>query len=279
MNINNNYPHPVLGNSNDFTSNEFKLSIRAAEQDFKFKYICFFDFGVFHDDIKKMIDDGLIKYVVQVYSSRTSFREIFSGNESSFKFEIPVNKISGRVQFFGFLIANNPIKKYRPRGLNKEFFPDMFFEIFSGDILGVSNRTDTFIDPKFKKPLKSSTKSIIKFIPDNDLKSHFEVRNWNEDQINVLVPMKVKGLKKRFKELHIQAIFLPIIAEALSRIHSGDSEFEDLKWYYVLNKEFNKLGIDVDLDNFYKAQMLLQKPFKNYLNKLTSIDEFIANDE
>lgn len=279
MNVNNNYPHPVLGNSNDFISNDFKLSIRTAEQDFKFRYICFFDLGVFHDDIKKMIDDGLIEYVVQVYSPRTSYREIFSGNESSFKFEIPVDKISGRIQFFGYLIAKNHIENYQPEGLNKEFFTDMFFKIFTGDILGVSNRTDTFIDPKFKKPLKSSTKSIIRFIPDNDLKSHFEVKNWNEDQINVLIPKKIIDLKERFKDLHIQAIFLPIIAEALSIIHSENNEFEDLKWYYVLNKEFNKLDIDVDCDNFYKAQILLQKPFKNYLNKINSIDELIANEQ
>ena len=281
MNINNSYPHPVLGNSNDFTLNDFKLNIRTAEQDFMYRYLCVFDMGVVHDDIEKLINKNQIEYVVQVYCQRTFFRKIFRGNEKSIQFDIPIEHIRGRIEFVGFLIAKDDIENYNPEGLNEDYFVNAKYKICSGDVLGITNKTVDFIEPKYKKPLKSSTKSIIKFSPSKEIKAHYKVRSWAEDQIDVFVPKKMYSLlkKKQYQHIHVQGLYLPIIADALSKIHDReDSELNDLKWYYVINKEFNNLGIDQDEDNYYKAQILLKKPLKKYIEKINNIDELITDE-
>ena len=48
--------------------------------------------------------------------------------------------------------------------------------------------------------------------------------------------------------------------------------------YFFFNKEFNKLGIDEDEDNYFKAQMLLQKPLKKYMKKLQTIDDLFEDE-
>ena len=75
MNKNLSFPYPVLGNSTDFSFNEFNLNIRermiAGHHEFK----GMFDFGSMHDDFDKLLSDNSISFTVLVKSSSTLLRE------------------------------------------------------------------------------------------------------------------------------------------------------------------------------------------------------------
>ena len=64
MNINTNYPYPVLGNSDDLTFNEFRLDMKHKALNNVFQYRGIFSFSPMHNDYEKYINKstGAILY-------------------------------------------------------------------------------------------------------------------------------------------------------------------------------------------------------------------------
>jgi len=281
MNVNNNYPHPVLGNSKDFEFNEFTLNIRYGGKNSMHQFRSVFDMGVAHDDIEKLIQENKAEYIVQVYCQKTFYREIFRGNEKTLQFDIKNEYLSGRIEYEGFLISKVTMENYDPYGLD-EYFTNAKYQIFPGDILGVSNKTVHYIEPNFKKPLSNRSKAIITFKETDEFKNYYQVSKWNANQIEVKVPKKMYSLiqkKDLFQSINEFSILVTIVTEALYKIDHNPDDFEDLKWFTVIKREVEKLEINNDEDYYYKAQMLLKKPLKKYTEKLEFFDRLIENDE
>ena len=63
-----------------------------------------------------------------------------------------------------------------------------------------------------------------------------------------------------------------MLTEAIYKIDSGEYiQLQDLKWYYVVQQELEKLDLG-ELDSSAKAQILLDGPFNKMIQQLKPLD-------
>jgi hypothetical protein len=77
---NRNYPHPVLGISDDYKSSAItvKLNIEAKFDFFEIRPI----FSLKNDDIQVLLDIDNAKYITQVYCRGTMYRDVITSRKS-----------------------------------------------------------------------------------------------------------------------------------------------------------------------------------------------------
>jgi hypothetical protein len=282
MNKNLSFPYPVLGNSTDFSFNEFNLNIRermiAGHHEFK----GMFDFGSMHDDFDKLLSDNSISFTVLVKSSSTLLREYFTSKEKTILFQLPVGSLKGNIEFTGYIVIDKNIKNFTPDHQNEEFFFESSYDLHAGEILGVSNTLKWLYYPDFKGRTNSNKKPIISVVPDdNSKKDRYRVLAWGENQIGVGVPRKwfkiIETLKKsEFEFFHKSMFYLPVLTEAISKVRDNDAyeELEGLKWYEIIKQDLEKRDlIDSDYDSVELAQILFNDPMRSYIKSLVYIDE------
>ena len=281
MNINSTFPFPVLGNSTDYSFNEFSLNIRERMIGGHHEFKGTFDFGSMHDDLEKLLSEKSISFTVLVRCASTYIRQYFTSNEKSIIFSIPVGSLKGRIEFTCYIFVDRNINKFTPIHQNKEFFFESSYDLQTGDIIGISNTLKWNYFPDFKGRSKSNKKNIIRIGPDeSSKKDHFKVSAWGTNQLYVGIPRKwwrkFEPLKKSEYEIfHKSTFILPVLSEAISKYKSDDGEqYKGLKWYEVIENELNERDlIDKDLDCLILAQILLEGPLKHYINNLKYIDD------
>jgi len=280
MNKDLSFPYPVLGNSTDFSFNEFNLNIRermiADHHEFKGT----FDFGRMHDDFEKLLLDNSISFTVLVECSSTLIRQYFTSSEKSILFSIPVGLLKGDIKFTGYIVVDKNIKNFTPDHQNEEFFFESSYDLHAGEIIGLSNTLKWLYYPDFKGRTKSNKKNIISVVPDDSSKKdRYRILSWGENQIGVGVPRKwfkkIESLKKsEFEFFHKSMFYLPVLTEAISKVLDETESFESLQWYEIIKHELEKRDLmDIDNDSAELAQIIFNNPLKGFMNSLIYIDE------
>ena len=96
-NVNKNYPYPVLGNLNDFSSsNNFTLRVRYGARNGQYEFTCNIEFDSFRTDYEELIKDRKIKFCVVVFNAQTFCRKYFSGYEKQIRFDVPQGSLRGK---------------------------------------------------------------------------------------------------------------------------------------------------------------------------------------
>ena len=286
-NINKNYPHPVLGNLNDFeSSNNFSLRVRYGARNGQFEFTCNITFDTFRTDYENLIQDRKIKFCVLVHNSQTFFRQYYTGFEKEIRFDIPQDTIRGKLNLIAYMSSSESIKNFSPVGQNEIFYGESTYDIDEGSIIAVSNTITTFIEPYFKKQNKDDAKHIIKFVKSKTLINTFEVRNWGEDQLIVEMPKTLYELwstqiTEQVKYIHHCAIYLPILTDAITKIEyeDGKEQYGDLKWFFIIDKLIKDAELPDDMDASTKAQKLMQGPFKPFVKEIESIMETLIGED
>ena len=280
-NINKNFPYPVLGNINDFDgSNLFVLTARYGAKNRQYEFTCNLKYDAFRDDYEDFVKEKKMKYVIQAFNAQTFYREYFEGYVKEIRFDIPQNRLRGMVLFTGFITAAEDIFEFSPINQNEEFYGKSKFDILKGGILAVSNTLKHHIDPNFNKQDNTNGKHIITFVEDENIKTHFRVKAWADDQLKVGIPKKLYQEWSNHTEgdnryFHHCALYLPVLTEAIWRVESDDEnkQFADLKWYHVIEQLIEKMDFDPNLDPHIKAQKLMMGPFKPYVKQLDLLME------
>ena len=281
-NIDKNYPYPVIGNVNDFeVSNLFELSIRYGAGNNQYEFLCSLKFDPFRTDLEELIKQKKIKYMIQVFNAQSWYREYFEGYEKEIRFNIPQNEICGMCIFTGYIIAVEEIDNYSPIGQNEEFYGKSAFGILPGSQLGVSNSIKKLFEPNFSNQDLANAKHIIQFVPDENIKTYFQVKEWGNHQLNVGIPKKMYAQWNNLSTgenqyLSYLSFYLPILTEAISRVESDDdvnNQLKDYKWYYVIEQLIEEMNLNENMDPHVKAQELMKGPLKPYIKRLDVLME------
>lgn len=130
------YPHPVLGNRDDFPNSQFQatfslepLSAGATHWELKATYAC----G--NLKLKKLIQAHKAKYVCHVECGATVYRRQFSSYTEDNTFRIPCADIAHELAVTGLIVADVDISHYKPQNPNTDY-GTQDFAIRAGDILG-----------------------------------------------------------------------------------------------------------------------------------------------
>ncbi|WIM41138.1 hypothetical protein PO903_09800 [Paenibacillus sp. PK4536] len=276
------YPYPVLSYySDDIINSYFSTNLNSSEslENYSFEAICDTDCK----GITNIINEKKAKYAFLIDCSSTRFRKLFSSYDPKFNFEIPSEKLEGKVEICSFVLASENMKNY----FLEEFHEDYSGTVFSvnaGDILAIDRdrifHAEKDIDSLQKIP------SIFSVQPDyNDDAPHFDIDSSGEKIIIKLSQSNYKNyslisLDHNSNKLIASLFIIPALVQTFETIKSNDSiDFEDLRWYHVINKHLLKINIDMrmgDLENnssILVAQELIGNPIEEALNFLKIIVE------
>jgi len=274
------FPHPVLGNSSDFVINSFSINVRKRLFDGNFEFRISFDIGNLHDDYEKLAAEGKFNFCILVNCRRLYLREYHSSESKTIEFTIPQGSLKGSVVFTGYIVTKSSIKNFTPFHQNEEFFFDAAYDLYPGDIVGISNSLKEFFDPDFQGQDRRRKRSIIAIEMDpNSKKNYYKVSDWGFDQLIVGIPKQLHEEwhplnKAEYEIFNKWVLILPVLTEAIEKVTNQESDLAGTKWYEVIEYHLNdKDLLESDLDNNTKAQILLQGPLKDYIVKLNYIDE------
>lgn len=156
------YPHPVLGNSDDFSAGKFALKDNSVWYSVDTEHIRIK--GVFeleHATLQSMLECGEASLVIRMDCDKTSFRCVYKSSGPKFEITVPAESVRARIELEALLVANCPVPEYRPLHVNPLYGSEAVFSVQNGDLLAYAGAANLPINLRFD-PLVSPLGSIIR---------------------------------------------------------------------------------------------------------------------
>ncbi|MDR1168519.1 MAG: hypothetical protein LBK53_06505 [Heliobacteriaceae bacterium] len=256
MKLRNNFPHPVLiDNGSDYVNCSFELS-ETENAKIEGDYLSFdINYLLNSDGLNGLLTTDKAKVLIKAYSPKTAYRDTFLINDTTgINVKIPKNSIAEKVEIYGSIIANQPIKQFCLPEHNKNLFGTTYFEIRKADVLATAKKIVIEVDASelegpvvsifnIRKNLEIDT-SIKPDFDDEKIDIHLDEKTFN-------VYNNLKNNLPALKRYLAAVIVFPVLIEALSLIKSSsedESGYADKRWYRMINKKMADKNID-DLES------------------------------
>lgn len=264
------YSHPVLGNSDDFSS-KFDVDSKIEVSDDGESWLIEIKTEMDNSYLQKLIDTGEATFHIEVECRSTFYRQSFSTLEDITRFEISTTRLRGRVKLDTFIVATKSISNYKPNGIHEDYGARSY-QISAGEILGVGGTTTFIADTDFD-PLRASANSFIKIERGRVTKGNIEVLHGSNDII-IRMPQQdydrfqeVAG-ERLFEDILHASIVFPVLVEAVQFAQKVNHSDANDRLRAIL--EQRNLIKD---DPFSVAQQILHSPVSRTLDKLHMIKE------
>lgn len=254
------YPHPVLGNSDDFviggtdavevecTILDEKVSLDITGLDTK------------NPTLGKLIEDGAAVWVARVECARTYYRRAKLTADTKLSFDIDGRDLDGTVTVDISLCTKGELPKYAPVGLHPDY-GSQSFSLAGGEVLALAGHFVFSVDKDFD-PLRASARSLMTVMQGDHEVGPFRV-DLDGDLIEVALSKAdweswnaVKGHSPAI--LH-SAVVVPALIHALDRLE----DYKGSKWadrLTVLEHRVSESHKPVPTDSLGRAQLLLLGP-------------------
>ena len=273
------FPHPVLG-VGDAVKSKFGFNpvpdITSTVDTYSIVVNCEHD----NADLSALVNSGQAEFLCEATCSNTLYREIFTGNSSEIKFEIPKKQVKGKVFFTCVLVAKSPIANYQ----NSKSHPDYngySFEIDNGDVLAFFGEFNFNADINYEK-LKAVS-SFMEVVENKDQNAIYTNVDLNKSKIEVQLPSedyKLFASDSISKEQKFAPVFhSSIVLNALLMALYNFEAHKDLLWAKVIDyrlkneKPFANISIEEKENIPEIAQRLLGNPFRRLISELNVIVE------
>jgi hypothetical protein len=266
------FPHPVLGNRQDISSNiSFSLNpVKKTDSLIEISGTA----SITNKTIFEMLQCNDATCLLHIESSLTGYRKYervsnWSKNITNFKTEFLLKNLRGNIDINLFCISNTNKKNYSPEGLSLNY-ENAKFEISKGSILGFAKQK-SFSLPDDNS--KSSGGQLFIILPNDCETMKINFSNKGGQNIAILVPKSiyqrmdniVKGGDTYFNGILVNTFFFPCLVEAL-RIYCEDQN--TYPWCKHLEESLAEHGLSIgsnrDLsfdDRMEIAQKILDKAF------------------
>lgn len=250
------YPHPVLAYfSDDLVKCAFQSTIKTVTTTtaYKFNAICVTS----SRDLNKLIKDNKAQYAFHVECASTRFRELFCSFEKEFSFEVPADKLNGRVEICSFILAAEDIPKYKNQNFNEDY-DGTSFRIRKGDVLAV-DRDRSFIADKETDPLKKIPSIFTVSVDTSRNAPPLDIDATGNKVVIKLSKENFERYKmlKMNQNLHAvlaSLLITPALISLLEMIKTEGAqvdEYEERRWYRALINKLKNIGIDISASNSF----------------------------
>ena len=250
MNIANRlYAYPVLSDETDdynncfFTAEMDRNLSGVEEMEFDFT------FNTNSETIKDLIDKKYAEYMIHVECSQTAYRRAHRSKANIISFQIPLKKVSGKVEFVAFIVLRKDIK-----GLVSEEWSDDFdgltFDLPKGTILAYQNLDGLTITKDFEEFTNpNSIISVVKIHSAEQIPAeinleadHIQIRMYEKDYDDYL--RMSKSLETQ--ELVNASTVFPALVYAFEELKDEDTyeKFSTRNWLMSLEKAYAARGQD-----------------------------------
>lgn len=242
---NNSFPYPVLSNfSDDYHSSLFDLDVEVKNE-FNQLYL-YGTFKLENDGLNTLIDLKSANYLIHIECPQTTYRTTFVSETNTFKQPIESDKIKGKLEINGFIVARDDIEEYINDSFD-EMYEGLTFKINKGNILAVSDRIDAVL---FESDDDYQDMSSIINIRMSETEELMKIEN-ESDKIIIVLPKNAYLLyaeyaKTDFKEVIITNVIFPALIYVFSLIENNKNEYDDTRWYQVLKEVLEQSGVDIE---------------------------------
>ncbi|MGA5691552.1 hypothetical protein [Cytobacillus pseudoceanisediminis] len=302
---NKNYPHPVLSfYTDDFDPSKAKFDIKISKKTDRMNYQFFCDVVLEEENLKDLLNNGKLAFVVKVICSTTRYRNVFQFNDLEHLITIPSYLLERRVEISTFIVATEQINNYSSLSFNEDY-DDASFTVFQGDVLAEGSEykfnVDKQIDPLVKVP------SIFTIVySDSNQAPPIDVRSMEEKIVVTLNKENfqkykyLKGLQNQFgnlaaltSSLFILPGLITVVDDIRRELMELNGDLEAIKdyieekenehrWFKVINARLLDKGIklsepeNITESSLVIAQKLLGDPLSNGLQ---FFDELLGASE
>ena len=232
--------------------------------------------------------------IVVLINSSSFYRKafVFDNGEKEKLIEIPKFHVKNRIEFCGFIVANDSIDNFNGQGeFNDLYFKNVSFAVKKADVLA-KGRTKVIPvdDSELEKPISSIFTIIRNQEATTDIETDFDTSE-NEkiiiklsDKLNQLY-YKMKDFNNGSLRRYLNGIIVyPVLVEAIAKIcdyyREQGADYSDKRWFRVIERKLSNLNINLEVD--YDAHSYVELADKLLGNiafdGLTSVDSTI-NDE
>lgn len=262
LNVNINYPYPVLREYvEDYKSTIFTGALSVSlEPD---GYVIHPSFDVENDEIRSLIEEGLLMYAIEVQCVSTWFRKLYRIIDNNIV-RLNPQEIHERVELTPCIIANKNFKDFKNVDFEEEY-QGMSFDINAGDIIGIGQKR-TF-DALYQNDIIKNGSSIVSIGGSDQIK---EITcDFNGSVIQITLPkdqysdyMDCGYNRIKYKSLNA-ILTIPVLVEAIMTIANDEknpdetSGFENKSWYKTIVVNLKRYAENDE----NKYEQLLDKPF------------------
>lgn len=282
MKLNNRlFPYPILSPYfNDYNEVGFEADIAVLQDpnNIQLKILV----TLTEPYIKKMVEDGLIEYVLQLECSMTSYRESIRFSDDSYEYRIPEALIEDKLSIRVFMVATQELEDYHPSHLVDDY-EGLKFDLDQFSIIGIASYRTVKIE-KEKDQIKNvaSIFSIIKKLSNKKKDFQFEL---NGERIRIEVPEEylekynILNRNPNNKYALMSIIIAPVFIKVLDLLKSDtEDSYSMFKWYSALMQLIDKKKISLEEDSFIIMQKLLENPLGESLVYLAGGHSILEDD-
>lgn len=264
------YPYPVIVEGGDYYENsKFSSSVNQEMEGYDAKITITVELN--DTLLLQKIEQGEVVYAHHIECPQTCYRRVIKTKEKVKDILLKDKDVNGIVQICSFVIAEKDIDKYT----NESFAADYRgwkFNIEKGCILAIGNQYNVRIN-KIRDDL-ANTSSIFSIVPNADHTENNLLVDLGQQKIVISLPEKtyqqyynIQGYIDIQPAMH-SMIIVPALVYVFSELRSTENleEMEYYRWYRLLKKACNGIGINIDeeglkkMDLFKVAQQLLNSP-------------------
>ena len=163
-----------------------------------------------------------------------------------------------------------------------EDFQGIEFTIEKGDILAID--TNKIINVQKDDDGLKKTPSIFSI---SALDNNKESLNWEAGTDKILIILSKDNFEKyksinnnpKFKSVLASLIVLPVITEIICNFEDLEEDYEDTRWFRVLEKQLRKAGVNTENMGSGQAVAIAQKILPGLLEKsLINIEQMLMQE-
>lgn len=273
------YPHPVVGNWDDVPGAAFQATVEMSAD----KENIYLDVNIQNSSatIRHLVDTSRAAYAVHVECTNTLFRRAIEFREDSKRIPIRGDQLNDAVEVNVFAVATQDTSGYVVDRAHPDY-EGAAFDVKKGDILAVGEGRVFPVESSFDVLGRiGSIMQIDGATEDGDLPMRID---FNGEKIRLILSKedfktyKLMRHDEALSSVLTTAIVVPALLETLHYIGSEEGGedvegLEVLRWYRVLARRIEALGLEDESDNLAKVQRLLELPVKRALVSARSLAE------
>ena len=265
------FPHPVLSEyCSDYVSGKFSASFTYKETD-DMKLNLVSNFEIDSNELVTLIQEQKVATGYFIVCRPTYFNSLQRAGLGTTESYFDLSMLYGNITLRPVIWSLKEINGFNSPVINEEFGEKTIFR--KGTIVGMGPEFKFSIDPRKFKPFES----IFSLAEDDSIKKGMMEVDADQDKITILAHTSTKRAISAMRNtsvgrsVMITSVYMPAIAEVVTRIRSGEKNLEARRWYKVFTAKCTDLGIDLanESDSPLKiAQILLKEPLIRTIDAL-----------
>lgn len=268
------YPHPVLNEyTDDFVSGKFTCEFRYEEKDSDHIEIES-EVSLSNKYLLELVNKGKASTGYYLICKQTYFNSLQIVSVDKTKKPFAKENLFGTLILRPLIWTTDVIEDFNSDTINTEF--ERPCTVSKGAVIALGHEYRMSIDSIRFIPFETIfLLSKSKEVPSNQVRV-----DTNGEQIEILANKETLDniaefrSQKRYRDILLSSLYLPVVMEVLTFIRDRESSFEGKLWYRVFTAKCDEIGIDMkksDLSVIEIAQKLLRGPLMGIFNSMDSL--------